>query len=64
LPLVTSALQCIHFLYGKISPNRGGYSRRGLCLLYHSFCSPTISSFRFAASNVQKRLSSAKERLF
>jgi hypothetical protein len=40
--LVASSLQCIRFSYGKISPNRGRYSRRCLCKLYHSFCSPAL----------------------
>ena len=42
LSLIASALLCIHISYGKILPNKGRHSRRALCKLYHSFCSPTV----------------------
>ena len=41
--LVTNALKNIRVSYGKISPNRGRYNRKGLARLYNSFCSPGVN---------------------
>ena len=40
---VTSrVLKSMRVGYGKISPNRGRYNRKGLCCLYASFCAPAV----------------------
>ena len=48
--ITSSVLKSIRVGYGKISPNRGRYNRKGLCRLYSSFCVPAVfylSGFTF-----------------
>ena len=40
--LVNQAVKKLRVAYGKISPNKSRYNRKGSCMIYNAYCAPVL----------------------